>query len=154
MPNPSLLPAKPSEAGSPGRGGARERTQFSPPGGNGVEWTLRRRAAVGKVTRRPQAAKLPPRKEPSSCPMRASGPTKNPSIIAPSSVTASPCHLPPKGKAFFGGPHPAPLGPLFPKGEGLGGGPVCRPYGKREPFPEKNRGITPPPFSRFSISSF
>ena len=58
LPNPSLLPAKPSEAGSPGRGGARERTQFSPPGGNGVEWTLRRRAAVGKVTRRPQAAKF------------------------------------------------------------------------------------------------
>ena len=72
LPNPSLLPAKPSEAGSPGRGGARERTQFSPPGGNGVEWTqgelarrakrrwpgpLRRRAAMGKVTRRPQAAK-------------------------------------------------------------------------------------------------
>ena len=27
--NPSLLPAKPSEAGLPGRGGARERTQFS-----------------------------------------------------------------------------------------------------------------------------
>ena len=67
LPNPSLLPAKPSEAGSPGRGGARERTQFSPPGGNGVEWTqgelarrdkrrwpgpLRRRAAMGKVTRR------------------------------------------------------------------------------------------------------
>ena len=61
LPNPSLLPAKPSEAGSPGRGGARERTQFSPPGGNGVEWTLRRRAAVGKVTRRPQAAESPPR---------------------------------------------------------------------------------------------
>ena len=74
LPNPSLLPAKPSEAGSPGRGGARERTQFSPPGGNGVEWTqgelarrdkrrwpgpLRRRAAAGKVTRRPQAAKYP-----------------------------------------------------------------------------------------------
>ena len=53
LPNPSLLPAKPSEAGSPGRGGARERTQFSPPGGNGVEWTLRRRAAAGKGTRRP-----------------------------------------------------------------------------------------------------
>ena len=53
LPNPSLLPAKPSEAGSPGRGGARERTQFSPTGGNGVEWTLRRRAAAGKGTRRP-----------------------------------------------------------------------------------------------------
>ena len=48
-----------SEAGLPGRGGARERTQFSPSGGNGVEWTLRRRAAMGKVTRRPQAAKFP-----------------------------------------------------------------------------------------------
>ena len=74
LPNPSLLPAKPSEAGSPGRGGARERTQFSPLGGNGVEWTqgeldrrakrrwpgpLRRRAAMGKVGRRPQAAKFP-----------------------------------------------------------------------------------------------
>src|SRR5699024_3177518 len=57
LPNPSLLPTKPSEVGSPGRGGARERAQFSPPGGNGVEWTLRRRAAVGKVGRRPQAAK-------------------------------------------------------------------------------------------------
>ena len=59
LPNPSLLPAKPSGAGLPGRGGARERTQFSPPGGNGVEWTLRRRAAMGKVGRRPQAAKFP-----------------------------------------------------------------------------------------------
>ena len=43
----------------PGRGGAREQTQFSPLGGNGVEWTLRRRAAMGKVGRRPQAAKSP-----------------------------------------------------------------------------------------------
>ena len=53
------LPAKPSAAGSPGRGGARERAQFSPSGGNGDKRTLRRRAAMGKVTRRPQAAKLP-----------------------------------------------------------------------------------------------
>lgn len=36
---------KPSEAGSAGRGGARERTQFSPSGGNGVERTLRRLGA-------------------------------------------------------------------------------------------------------------
>ena len=43
----------------------------------------------------------PLRKEPSSGPMRASGPTKNRSIIAPSSVTASPCHLPPRGKAYM-----------------------------------------------------
>ena len=103
LPNPSLLPAKPSEAGSPGRGGARERTQFSPPGGNGVEWTqgelarrdkrrwhgpLRRRAAMGKVGRRPQAAKSPPaynvpnpKPAPSSAPVCALG------------------HLLPKGKA-------------------------------------------------------
>ena len=54
-----VLPAKPSAAGSPGRGGARERAQFSPSGGNGDKRTLRRRAAMGKVTRRPQAAKLP-----------------------------------------------------------------------------------------------
>ena len=68
-----VLPAKPSAAGSPGRGGARERAQFSPSGGNGDKRTqgelarrakrkwpgpLRRRAAMGKVTRRrlrPQA---------------------------------------------------------------------------------------------------
>lgn len=36
---------KPSEADSAGRGGARERTQFSPSGGNGGERTLRRRGA-------------------------------------------------------------------------------------------------------------
>lgn len=36
---------KPSEAGSAGRGGARERTQFSPSGGSGVERTLRRLGA-------------------------------------------------------------------------------------------------------------
>ena len=91
LPNPSLLPAKPSEAGSPGRGGARERTQFSPPGGNGVEWTLRRRAAVGKVTRRPQAAK-------SHCEER------NRSIIVPSSAPVCALgHLPPRGKAIVVG---------------------------------------------------
>ena len=57
--NLPFLPAKPSTAGSLGRGGARERAQFSPSGGNGDKRTLRRRAAMGKVTRRPQAAKLP-----------------------------------------------------------------------------------------------
>ena len=45
---------------------------------------------------RPQAAKLPCKK-------------RNRSIIAPSSVTASPCHLPPKGKAFKGSPLIRPL---------------------------------------------
>ena len=48
----------------------------------------------------PAGGETPLRKEPSSGPMRASGPTKKRSIIAPSSVTASPCHLPPKGKAL------------------------------------------------------
>ena len=65
-------------------------------------------AAAGKVTRRPQAAK-PPCKE------------RNFSIIAPSSVTASPCHLPPKGKAF---PSSGPFGATFPpRGRLCGGGP-------------------------------
>ena len=65
-----VLPAKPSAAGSPGRGGARERAQFSPSGGNGDKRTqgelarrakrrwpgpLRRRAAMGKVGRRPES---------------------------------------------------------------------------------------------------
>ena len=74
MANLPSLPAKPSKAGSPGRGGARERAQFSPSGGNGDKRTqgelarrakrrwpgpLRRRAAMGKVGRRPQAAKSP-----------------------------------------------------------------------------------------------
>ena len=64
-----VLPAKPSAAGSPGKGGARERSQFSPSGGNGDKRTqgelarrakrrwpgpLRRRAAMGKVGRRPE----------------------------------------------------------------------------------------------------
>ena len=39
--------AKPSVAGLRWRGGARERAQFSPLGGNGVERTLRRRSGSG-----------------------------------------------------------------------------------------------------------
>ena len=46
------FPTKPSEAGLLGKGGARKRAQFSPLGGNGVERTLQRRAAVDKVGRR------------------------------------------------------------------------------------------------------
>ena len=56
-----VLPAKPSAAGSPGKGGARERSQFSPSGGNGDKRTLRRRAAAGKVTRR-RSGEISPRK--------------------------------------------------------------------------------------------
>ena len=83
------LPAKPSAAGSPGRGGARERAQFSPSGGNGDKRTLRRRAAMGKVTRRPQAAKLPANNGTHSetCP-----------LIRPLRG-----HLPPQGEGFSGG---------------------------------------------------
>ena len=70
--NLPCLPAKPSTAGSPGRGGARERAQFSPSGGNGDKRTqgelarrakrrwpgpLRRRAAMDKGTRRPHCAR-------------------------------------------------------------------------------------------------
>ena len=40
--NLPCLPEKPSTAGSPGRGGARERAQFSPSGGNGAELTLQK----------------------------------------------------------------------------------------------------------------
>ena len=59
----------------------------------------------------PAGGETPLRKEPSSGPMRASGPTKKRSIIAPSSVTASPCHLPPRGKAFGGStPSSVPFG--------------------------------------------
>ena len=50
-------PPQPSEAVAVGRGDARERTQFSPPGGNGVERTLRRRDAVGQP--HPQRRHLP-----------------------------------------------------------------------------------------------
>ena len=55
--NLPCLQAKPSTAGSPGRGGARERAQFSPSGGNGDKRTLRRRAAMDKGTRRPHCAR-------------------------------------------------------------------------------------------------
>ena len=73
--NLPCLPAKPSTAGSPGRGGARERAQFSPSGGNGDKRTLRRRAAMGKGTRRPQAAKSPAKTSRSGAP-RSSRPTR------------------------------------------------------------------------------
>ena len=94
LPNPSLLPTKPSEAGSPGRGGAREQTQFSPLGGNGVEWTLRRRAAMGKVGRRPQAAKPP---------LWETEPVYYRPLIRPLRG-----HLPPCGGKAYGRPKAAP----------------------------------------------
>ena len=96
-------------------------------------------AAMGKVGRRPQAAKSPVRKEPSSGPMRASGPTKKRSIIAPSSVwppashlSLSPLafgHLPltrgvgPEGKALRGRP---PRGRLIKNETGAPGRPFSR----------------------------
>ena len=42
-PQPMGSTRKPSEAGCVGRGGARERVQFSPKSGNGTKRTLRRR---------------------------------------------------------------------------------------------------------------
>ena len=80
--NPSLLPAKPSETGSPGRGGARERTQFSPLGGNGVEWTLRRRAAMGKVTR-------PAGRNPAPSPGRRNSPKAQKTLTPPTHPSGS-----------------------------------------------------------------
>src|SRR5699024_9397617 len=100
-------PAKPNEVGSPGRGGARERAQFSPPGGNGVEWTLRRRAAMGKVGRRPQAAKFP---------LRGTKPLYHRPLIRHGfAVPPSP-----QGEGFWGG------APLTPRVRALG---AATPYG-------------------------
>ena len=83
-------------------------------GTNAVFAARRKRSGVdfattsrhGQSNSPPAGGEIPLRKEPSSGPMRASGPTKKRSIIAPSSVTASPCHLPPRGKAY-GRPHGA-----------------------------------------------
>ena len=85
-----VLPAKLSAAGSPGRGGARERSQFSPSGGNGDKRTLRRRAATGKVGRRPQAAKSP---------LRTANPIRN-LPPHPPRIRSAPS---PRGKALEGG---------------------------------------------------
>ena len=54
-PQPTGSTRKPSETGCVGRGGARERVQFSPQGGNGTKRTLRRRG-FGEA---PQQAFLP-----------------------------------------------------------------------------------------------
>ena len=52
-------PREPSEAGRVGRGGARERTKFSPQGGNGVERTLRRRKLRMGAAQEKLAAQAP-----------------------------------------------------------------------------------------------
>ena len=88
---------------------------------------------------RPQAAKSPCKK-------------RNRSVIAPSSVTASPCHLPPEGKAFEAVPSSGPLTRgVGPRGDGFGGGPVCRPCGESGPFLEKNRNNPSPLFPLFNF---
>ena len=97
-------------------------------------------AAVGKVTRRPQAAKPPCKK-------------RNCSIIAPSSGPFG-GHLPQRGKAFLGGPHPAPSGPPSPREKAWADGRMGPPLRQKPAF---WRGIGKQPlplFSRFSISSF
>ena len=62
-----------------------------------ILWVLSHR---WESTSPPAGGETPLRKEPSSGPMRASGPTKKRSIVAPSSVWPSASHLPPRGKAF------------------------------------------------------
>ncbi len=98
----------PSPRGNPRNGGSRGREAWRrealpnrrlrpPPGAFLVTfWASKKSLAAG-------AAKLPCKE-------------RNFSIIAPSSVTASPCHLPPKGKAFKGSPLIPPFGGTFPLG--------------------------------------
>ena len=106
----------PSSRGNPRNGGSRGRAAWRrealpnrrlrpPPGAFLVTfWASKKSLAAG-------AAKLPCKE-------------RNFSIIAPSSVTASPCHLPPKGKAFKGSPLIRPLrGHLPPRGKALRGRP-------------------------------
>ena len=103
----------PGPRGNPRNGGSRGRAAWRrealpnrrlrpPPGAFLVTfWASKKSLAAG-------AAKLPCKE-------------RNFSIIAPSSVTASPCHLPPKGKAFKGSPLIPPFGGTFPPGEGFAG---------------------------------
>ena len=106
----------PGPRGNPRNGGSRGRAAWRrealpnrrlrpPPGAFLVTfWASKKSLAAG-------AAKLPCKE-------------RNFSIIAPSSVTASPCHLPPKGKAFKGSPLIRPLrGHLPPRGKALRGRP-------------------------------
>ena len=110
----------PGPRGNPRNGGSRGRAAWRrealpnrrlrpPPGAFLVTfWASKKSLAAG-------AAKLP-RKE------------RNFSIIAPSSVTASPCHLPPKGKALRGRPpgHLSPMGRLIKNETGAPGRPFSR----------------------------
>ena len=129
-----------SPRGNPCNGGSRGRAAWRrealpnrrlrpPPGAFLVTfWASKKSLAAG-------AAKLPCKE-------------RNFSIIAPSSVTASPCHLPPKGKAFKGSPpHPPLRGHLPPRGKALRG----RPPGHLSPMGRliKNEtGAPGRPFSR------
>ena len=60
-------------------------------------------------------------------------------------------HLPlirgvgPREEGFFGGPHPAPLGPPLPQGEGLGGRPHGAAPAAETDLLERNGGNTPSP---------
>ena len=105
----------PGPRGNPRNGGSRGRAAWRrealpnrrlrpPPGAFLVTfWASKKSLAAG-------AAKLPCKE-------------RNFSIIAPSSVTASPCHLPPRGKAFKGSPliRLAFGQPPSPQGEGFAG---------------------------------
>ena len=95
-------------------------------------------AAVGKVTRRPQAAKPPCKK-------------RNCSIIAPSSGPFG-GHLPQRGKAFLRVPSSGPFGAAFAQGEGLGGRPHGAAPAAETGLLERNGGIASP--SLFPLFNF
>ena len=123
----------PSSRGNPRNGGSRGRAAWRrealpnrrlrpPPGAFLVTfWASKKSLAAG-------AAKLP-RKE------------RNFSIIAPSSVTASPCHLPPKGKAFKGSPliRLAFGQPPSPQGEGFAGEAPGAPFPDGKAYKKRDR---------------
>ena len=116
-------------------------------------------AAAGKVTRRPQAAKSPLQETKPLChrPLIRHGFAVPPFPIP--SVASR--HLPlirgvgPRGEGFFGGPHPAPLGPPLPQGEGLGGRPHRAAPAAETDLLERNGGNNPSPlFPAFQFPAF
>ena len=100
-----VLPAKPSVAGSPGRGGARERSQFSPSGGNGDKRTQGELPRRGKRGWPGPLVSFPSLGKKLAARRRRNLPARNETALSspphPSGLTAS--HLPPRGKALCGG---------------------------------------------------
>ena len=138
LPNPSLLPAKPSEVR---REEEEQEPRFSPPGREQSGWTLRRRAPWAKSLAARRRRETPCEKEPKR-PDEGIGPPKS-VLLLPPHPSASPCHLPP-GRLFWGA-HPAPSGPPLPQGEGLGGRPHGAVPAAETDLLERNGGIASPP---------